>query len=373
MSLEKILLIGEASFVHTTLKKGLTELGYSVTLASGGNNWHNAPRDIDLRRDMRWGFVGGLKVLWTLLRNAKKLCGNDVVQIHNYQIVPLRMYWNKKLLDFIKRHNRCVVKCCLGDDPQILSMQEKGVPQYSDTFWNGMPQNTGLNRKRIEEHQLPECVECWEKASETADVLVACLYEYYLCYDTKEFRKKLRYIPLPIVIPPSKPKKRDGKIRILVGVQTDRDYMKGARKIAGWIETLRKQETSEIDIKYVENVPYDKYCLMLEEADVLVDQLYSYTPSMNSLAAMARGTVVVGGGEEAFYRFIGEEELRPIINVSPEYSDERNIEILRNALFTKGNIERLSQQSVAFVKKYHDYMSVTKKYESLYRTILLTR
>ena len=67
---------------------------------------------------------------------------------------------------------------------------------------------------------------------------------------------------------------------------------------------------------------------MLEEADVLVDQLYSYTPSMNSLAAMARGTVVIGGGEEEYYDFIGEKELRPIINVRP-HEEEYNLKGLR--------------------------------------------
>lgn len=368
----KILLLGEASFVHTTLKKGLTELGHSVTLASDGNNWHNAPRDIDLRRDKRWGMIGGLKVLWTLLRNLPKFCGYDVVQIHNYQFIPLRMNWNERFLRFLKRHNRCLVKCCLGDDYQILSMQEKGTPTYSDTYWNGKSQNEELNRERIEEQRLPECKRCWEKATREADALVPCLYEYYICYNTEEFGPKLHYIPLPMIIPNKEVAKEKGKIKILVGVQPDRDYLKGARKIAEWIEVLNKRYPEQLEVKYVENVPYDEYCKMLEKADVLVDQLYSFTPSMNSLAAMACGTVVIGGGEEDFYRFIGEEKLRPIINVSPEYSDEKNIEILRKALLTEGNLEELSRQSIAFVKKYHDYRIVAKQYESLYRSILST-
>ena len=46
----KILLIGEASFLHNTLKKGLLERGHRVITMSDGNGWHDAPRDIDLRR-----------------------------------------------------------------------------------------------------------------------------------------------------------------------------------------------------------------------------------------------------------------------------------------------------------------------------------
>ena len=115
-------------------------------------------------------------------------------------------------------------------------------------------------------------------------------------------------------------------------------------------------------MKYVEDVPYGEYCAMLEECDVQVDQFYSFTPSMNSLAAMARGTVVIGGGEEEFYRFIGEDVLRPIINVSPELSFEENVAVLERALLTEGNVGKLSRQSIEFVRKYHDYRHVAEKY-----------
>ena len=37
----KILLVGESSLLHNTLKKGLVELGHQVTLMSDGNDWHN--------------------------------------------------------------------------------------------------------------------------------------------------------------------------------------------------------------------------------------------------------------------------------------------------------------------------------------------
>ena len=37
---------------------------------------------------------------------------------------------------------------------------------------------------------------------------------------------------------------------------------------------------------------------------------------MNSLLAMSQGLVVAGGGEEEPYLAIGEERLRPIINIT---------------------------------------------------------
>ena len=59
----------------------------------------------------------------------------------------------------------------------------------------------------------------------------------------------------------------------------------------------------------------------MNKADVLVDQLYSYTPSMNALLAMSKGIVVVGGGEKENYDILDEKELRPIINIQPSKED----------------------------------------------------
>ena len=160
------------------------------------------------------------------------------------------------------------------------------------------------------------------------------------------------------------------KIKVLVGVQSKRDYMKGARKIGRMVEEVGRRNPGRLDIRYVEDVPYAEYCKMLAGADVLVDQLYSFTPSMNSLAAMARGTVVIGGGEEEFYDFIGEKKLRPIINVSPEKSFEDNVKVIEAALIPEGSVKRLSQESIEFVKKYHDCRKVAARHVELYNKLI---
>lgn len=395
----KILLIGEASFLHNTLKKGLVERGHRVTTMSDGNGWHDAPRDIDLRRDWRWGKLGGLRVVWQLLRHLPQLCGNDVVQIHNYQFVPLMYRWNTLLLRFLKLTNRRVVKGCFGDDPQIFRRQAQGVPAYSDTYWSGQLQNADQHRDRIAEVVEHGAEASWRKTTRMADALVACLYEYWLDYNEPPYAAKLHYIPLPIeceemlrwcdgemvkcvgndTLSPSHPNDSQlptnlttsppHPLTILIGLQPKRDFMKGAMKIAAFVEEVARRHPGKVQIKYVEGVPYDEYMHLLAEADVLVDQLYSYTPSMNSLAAMARGTVVIGGGEEEYYEFIGEDTLRPIINVRPDVPDEENITAIERALFTDGMLERMAQESIQFVHKYHDYRLVAKQYEQLYYSL----
>lgn len=155
---------------------------------------------------------------------------------------------------------------------------------------------------------------------------------------------------------------------MLVGIQPKRDYLKGAAYIGRLVEQVAKENDGLIEVNTVEGVPYDEYCRMLSETDVLVDQLYSYTPSMNSLAACARNGGD-SGGEEKFYKFIGEEELRPIINVRPG-RDEDNLNTLRRTLTDRKLLEKMSQQSIDFVKKYHDYRKVARQYEHLYERLL---
>lgn len=369
----KILLVGESSFLHNTLKQSLQERGHRVVLMSDGNAWHNSPRDIDLRRDLRWGKLGGLKVLWNIVANLHLLCGNDIVQLNNYTFIPLMARWNRLLFRFLKFANRRIVKGSFADDPFLFERQAAGVPMYSDTYWNGGLQNVDENRQRIFEHTRPQYVRCWRDVSYGSDAIVACLYEYWLAYDIAPFSHKLHYVPLPMQLPLASSihiKGSGDTIKVLVGIQPKRDYLKGAMKIAAFVEDVARRHPGRVEIKYVEGVPYAEYMCMLSEADVLVDQLYSYTPSMNSLAAMARGTVVIGGGEEDYYEFIGERRLRPIINVRPDVPDSQNIAAIEKALFTEGSLERLSHESVEFVRKYHDSRCVAAQYERLYGELL---
>ena len=367
----KILLFGDFSFLHLTLKKGLEEMGHEVLFVSDGEGRRNTKRDIDVARDLKYGKFGGLKVLWTLLRNASRLCGHDMVVLHWYQAVPLRGWLNVILLRYLKKYNRSMLLGCYFDDPQVVGMQLKGVPRYSEMYWNGKPQNLEKHGIRLKQ-LIPECVSSWRKAVSMADVIIPCLYEYWAAYAVEPLlRRKLRYIPLPMVIPHDvEIKGRRAKINVLVGVQSKREYVKGAREIAKMVEEVARRNPGRIDIRYVEDVPYAEYCAMLAEADVQVDQLYSFTPSMNSLAAMARGTVVIGGGEEEFYDFIGEKELRPIINVSPEKSFEDNVKAIETAIVPEGSVERLSRQGIEFVRKYHDYRKVAAMYAELYNKLI---
>ena len=107
---------------------------------------------------------------------------------------------------------------------------------------------------------------------------------------------------------------------------------------------------------------------MMNGSDAILDQLYSYTPSMNSLEAMSRGLVCIGGGEEEHYRLLGEAQLRPIVNVQPDY--ESVYSQLEKLVANRHHIDDLKRQSIEYVNWHYDHLLVAKKYEAFYERIL---
>lgn len=83
----------------------------------------------------------------------------------------------------------------------MLERQLKGVPEYSDMYWNGCVRNQEQNKARLAEQRLPECVSCFNKAAGSSDAFVACLYEYYLAYDVDFFAQGCIMCRCPCMCP----------------------------------------------------------------------------------------------------------------------------------------------------------------------------
>lgn len=81
---------------------------------------------------------------------------------------------------------------------------------------------------------------------------------------------------------------------------------------------------------------------------------------MNGLLAMAKGLVLVGGGEPENYTILGEKELQPIVNVVPDYDDVRDK--LEQLALHPEQIARLSDESRLYIERHHDYRKVARQY-----------
>ena len=133
-------------------------------------------------------------------------------------------------------------------------------------------------------------------------------------------------------------------------------------------QALRERYPDRLELRIAEGVPFEQYKHMMDGSDAILDQLYSYTPSMNSLLAMSKGIIVVGGGEPENYDILGEKELRPIINVQP---DEKSVyDELEQLLLHPERIPLLKRQSVEYINRHHDYIKVADRYVKFYSGLL---
>ena len=195
-----------------------------------------------------------------------------------------------------------------------------------------------------------------------------CLYEYWLTYQ-QYFPEKTRFIPLPIVLPETADtaaiSQVPAKVRLFIGIDRDRSVYKGTDIMLRAAETVVSRYPERVELKKAESVPFAEYQHLMDSSDVILDQLYSYTPAMNALLAMSKGIVVVGGGEPESYELLGETQLRPIINVLPTY--ESVYAELEQLVLHPERLPELKRQSIEYVRRHHDYRSVARQYEQYYK------
>ena len=361
----RILFLGEYSNVHATLARALRALGHDVTVASNGDFWKDYPRDTDLsRKPGKWGGVALAAKVARLLPSWR---GYDIVQLINPMFLELKAENITPIYDFIRRHNRHVVLGAFGMDYYWVSTcVEKKPLRYSDFNIGGQLRTNadalaeradwmGTAKQRLNEH-----------IAKTCDGIVAGLYEYWVCYHDA-LPGKTVFIPYPIELPDSRPQPYDGKLKVFIGINESRSEYKGTDVMLAAAEAVAARRPGDIQLRVARSVPFDEYRQMMDGSDVLLDQLYSYTPSMNSLLAMSKGIVCIGGGEPENYEILQETALRPIVNVLPTRESVETA--LCRLLDAPHTIDPLKNDSIAYVRRHHDAMTVARRYEAFYQQL----
>lgn len=366
-----ILLLGEYSNVHATLAEGLRLLGHRVTVASNGDFWKDYPRDIDLSRGT--GKMGGLMLMARLCRLLPRLRGYDVVQLINPMFVELSAARILPLYRYLRRHNRRVVLGAFGMDYYWVHECCTRKPlRYSDfNMGADLRTNTdalterrdwlGTDKERLNRLMAADC-----------DVVVAGLYEYWVCYQPL-FPSKTHFVPLPIKPKPLADSAGGERclsdpVKVFIGINRARSEYKGTDIMLRAAREVEARYPGRMELVVAESVPFAQYVEMMNGSDAIMDQLYSCTPSMNPLEAMSRGIICIGGGEPENYQIIHEERLRPIINVEPSY--ESVCRALESLVLHPERIPGLKRGSVEYVARHHDYMKVAAEYERIYRGLL---
>lgn len=371
----KILLLGDASNFHRCLSQGLQRMGHDVTVASDGSRWMNTKRDIDLSRPLP-GKSGGL-LLWLKIKHMldNKLSGYDIVSVNGTCFASLRPGRVGKIFDRLLTNNRRVFVSVLGTDSHYVDICTGANPplRYSEWHIDGEPSAYACaNNDEIDRWLAPELSALCNNVYGKSAGAVTALYEYNEICRSIVTADKLAYGGIPIdtasidyvgVNPTGR------KVRIFLGRHADRTLEKGTDRLlaAGRRVVEAHPEACMLDI--VENIPYSDYLQCLRDADIVLDQLYSYTPATNALLAMAMGKTVVSGGEPEYYDFIGEHDNRPIINAVPDDDDALFRAIENTVLHTHALIDN-GKRNREFVIKHNDAGVVAKRFTDFWTTKL---
>ncbi|MEG1574576.1 MAG: glycosyltransferase family 1 protein, partial [Bacteroidales bacterium] len=258
----------------------------------------------------------------------------------------------------LKANNGKIFLGAFGTDYYYTKACLDGIYRYSDFHINDGDKIVSVEDNLL--WTLSPLKDLNISIAQRCDGIIACLYEYYKAYEL-EYSNRLAYIPLPIntrtVMPTAI---YDGKVRFFIGVQRAKMRLKGSDIMLDALNEVVAAYPHDTTVYVAESLPYAKYTKAMCGCNLLVDQLYSYTPGMNALLGMAKGMVVAGGGEDEMYDILGEHESKPIINLLPEKADI--IKKFRQIIATRETLQAIGEESRSFIEKHHYYISVAEAY-----------
>lgn len=379
----KILLIGEYSRLHNSLKKGLKELGNDVTLIGTGDLFKNYPVDISIKPSIFTYKKFPLLLRKIYLRLTKKdlaqweigykfkkvlpkLKGYDVVQLINSHSIGTFPETEIELLKTIFKYNNNVFLMACGDDYPVIKYYLDGKQNYhiltpymeSDTL-----SKASFSLKYVNESYK----NLFEYVYENVKAVIPSDIDYQLPW--KEWKKTNPIIPNPIIIPnsyePIEIKNR--KINIFLGINTLNYEKKGYRLFEEALVLVNNKYSDKVNIIKTYNLPFDEYINHINSCDILLDTIYAYDQGYNALESMARGKVVFTGAEEEFIKHYNIES--PVnINALPNSTSIFN-EIEKLILNPK-KIEEIGKNARLFTQKEHDYKNIAKKYLTTWKKYL---
>jgi len=372
----KILLVGEYSRLHNSLKEGLIKNGHQVTIIGNGDVFKKYPVDIDIDgKFIKNNFIlnkirhlifkltsidiASIETFIKFNRNKKSLVDYDFVQLINETPFNIGSYFEKKLLATIFQNNKNVFLLACGDDYRYISYLLSGKFTYSTVS----PLLDNPNLKTAYQHTLKFVS---DKQKEIHDFVfkhikgvIPVSVEYHIAY--KNTSKTLPLIPNPVNIDKitTVPFVNNGKIKILHGINSSNYIKKGNRYFEEALAVINKKYPTKIEVITTEDLPYKEYIKHFLSAHIILDQAQAHDQGYNALEAMAMGKVVFTGAGAAFTKYYKLQDT-VAINTSPDSSEIA--ENLEKLILNPHQIQEIGKNARAFLEKEHHYIAIAKKY-----------
>lgn len=370
----RVLLIGEYSGLHNTLKEGLQELGHSVYIVSD-SDFKKFPADYSI--DPKFCKLKAVNIFRQFIFRVFRF---DIAKLElglrfyllspnfeNYDIIQfineIPIKTTKKaelfLLGKIFRKNKKVFVLSCGAD--YLNMKYDFENKSKKSILYAFFKNPNLKKeyapyfdllkkdhKKVHEFVLANC-----------QGLIPNDFDYVDA--TKNHPKYLGLIPYPVNI-----KKLNNtelifkdKVVIFLGINQWSYNQKGFYYFEKALETIQEKYQDKVEIIITKNIPYQRYINLYNRAHILLDQSCSCDQGYNALEAMAKGKVVFTGAEQDFTDYYKLTE-RVCVNSKPDI--DYLVKELSFLIENPNEIIAIGKRARAFVKKEHDYIKITEKY-----------
>jgi glycosyltransferase involved in cell wall biosynthesis len=377
----RILLIGEYSRLHNSLKEGLIELGHEVVIVGNGDGFKKYPVDIFLDHSFHKSFLkklkvaihkftsidlGSLEVYLKVLFNLKKMKGFDVVQLINESPLVIKAKYEKRFIKQLLKHNKKLFLLSCGIDHQCMTYMMEGKFRYSIMS----PYLEDKSLYELYKFQLqylnPEFTDLHHFIYENSHGVIATDMDYHLpllghpkylgLIPNAINTSKIKFIPINNI---------KGKIKIFHGVNTSAVVKKGNHYFTEALKIIERKYPDKVEIITTHSIPYAEYIKHYDNCHILLDQAYGYDQGYNALEAMAKGKVVFTGAEQEWLEYYKLEKNTVAINAMPNVdSIVENLEWLIN---NPKQIEVISMNARRFIEKEHEFLAISKRYLEVWK------
>jgi glycosyltransferase involved in cell wall biosynthesis len=370
----RILLVGEYSRFHNSLKEGLLILGHDVVII-GDNDFKNYPLDISVYaktfknnyflNKIRQGIfrlskidVAQIEIAYRFFKKRRKLVGFDVIQLINEYPLQSTVFLEKKMLQYLFKNNKKTFLSSCGDDYISVKYMLEDKLKYS--VLTPCKENPDLGHCQ---YTLRYVTKPFKKLHQYVYQNTIAVIPGDLDYSIplENHPKAVPLIPYPINIDKNEynPQVIHGRIIIFHGINEANYYKKGNNYFENALEIIIKKYADKIEIITSKSTPYANYIELYNKAHILLDQTFSYDQGYNALEAMAKGKVVFTGAEKEFSEYYNLTD-RVCINALPDVNY-----LVRELSFLIENpneIIAIGKRARTFIEKEHDYIKIAEQY-----------
>jgi glycosyltransferase involved in cell wall biosynthesis len=370
----RILLVGEYSRFHNSLKEGLLALGHDVVII-GDNDFKNYPLDISvfaktfkknyvlnkIRQAVYRLFIFDLAQIETAYRfyiNRKKLVGFEVVQLVNEYPLQSTIFFEKKMLDYIFKNNKRVFLSSCGDDFVSVKYMLEDKFRYS------------VLTPCVENPNIGHCPYTLRYATKPFQGLHEFVYKNIIAVipgdldyalPLKNHSKAKILIPYPINIDKLvySPLNIENKIIIFHGINETNFLKKGNQFFEAALKIIQNKYPDLVEVITTKSVPYATYIELYNKSHIVLDQVFSYDQGYNALEAMAKGKVVFTGAETEFMEHYNLSEK---VCVNALNNVDYLIKELSFLIENPDEIRAIGRRARQFVEHKHDYKKIAAQY-----------